>query len=100
MSIIMENQNVKAAVCFKSNGLCIDFDEDSSFVRSESVLIDLSHRSIGIIFENAYHHIGDLPNGMLASDLEGMANVRLTGSGAGGREFTLNAPIKILRKTA
>ena len=80
--------------------MCIDFDEDSSFVRSESVLIDLLHRSIGIIFENAYHHIGDLPKGVGLSDLAGMANVRLTGSGAGGREITLNAPIKILRKTA
>lgn len=100
MSIIMENQNVKAGVAVRAGILHIDFEDDPSFIRSETVLIDLMQRSIGIIFQNAYHHIGDLPNVVGGADVEQMTNVRLTGHGAGGREIALHAPIKFLRKTS
>lgn len=100
MSIISENQMVKAGVAVRAGLLHIDFEEDPSFIRSETVLIDLMQRSIGIIFQNAYHHIGELPQDMGGSDVEKMTNVRLIGHGAGGREIALHAPIKILRKTS
>lgn len=100
MSIISQNQMVKADVCWAAGALSIDFHEDSSFIRSETVLVDLMHRSIGIIFQNAYHHIGNLPDEMFSKDIEGMTKVRLRGQGAGNREISLNAPIKILRKAA
>ena len=61
MPIISNLQSVKADVCLSSGVLSIDFFEDPSYTRSETVIIDLMQRSIGIIFQNGYHHIGDLP---------------------------------------
>jgi len=97
MSIIMENQNVKAGVCINSGSLQIEFTEDPAFVLSESVIVDLPQRSIGIIYQNAYHHIGDLPQAMDGKDVEKMTNASLFGHGAGGREISLHAPVKIVR---
>ncbi len=100
MSIILENQIVRAGIVFDQGILALDFPEDPAFTLSETVLIDLPQRSIGIIYQNAYHHVGDLPQHLGGVDIERMTNVRLTGHGAGGREITLHAPVKILRKTA
>ncbi len=97
MSIITENQWIKADICMNAGVLAIDFEEDPSFIRSEAVLIDLMQRSIGIIFQNGYHHIGDLPADVVG--IEKMTKVRLSGHGEGGKEIFLHAPIKLLRKT-
>ena len=99
MSIIVENQRVKANVCLGAECLEIDFSDDASFTRSETVLIDLMQRSIGVIFQNGYHHIGDLPASVAGIEMENMTNVRLSGQGEGGREIVLHAPLKILRTT-
>ena len=96
MSIIVENQRVAAEVCFAAGCLEIDFAEDACFTRSETVLIDLMQRSIGVIFQNGYHHIGDLPSHVAGAEMEGMRNARLIGHGAGGREIVLHAPLKIV----
>ncbi len=61
MPIITENQKVKAGIAMDSAGLHIEFQDDPSYIRSETVLVDLMQRSIGLIFESGYHHIGDLP---------------------------------------
>ena len=97
MSIIVENQKVTADVCLEAGCLEIDFADDACFTRSETVLVDLMQRSIGIIFQNGYHHIGNLPSDVGGSEMEGMRNVRLIGHGEGGREIVLHAPLKILR---
>lgn len=97
MSIIIENQNVKAGVQLSAGGLEIAFPEDPAFVLSESVIVDLLHRSIGIIYQNTYHHIGPLPQDMAGKDIEAATNASLTGLGGGGREISLHAPIKIIR---
>jgi hypothetical protein len=94
MGIIMENQTVKAGVRIADGALSIEFTDDPSFVRSESVLIDLMHRNIGIIFQNTYHHIGELPDGF--GDKEIDIHAHLSGHGAGGQEIHLRAPIKIV----
>ncbi len=99
MSIILENQTVNAGVTASGAGLHIEFTEDPSYTRSEAVLIDLMQRSIGIIFQNGYHHIGDLPKHLGGPEIEKMTNVRLTGHGEGGREIELHAPIKLIRRT-
>lgn len=96
MSIISENQSVKANVALSSGCLAIDFAEDACFTRSEAVLIDLMHRSIGIIFQNGYHHIGDLPSGLAGAAMDGVHSARLSGQGAGGREIVLHAPLKVV----
>lgn len=96
MSIIVENQLVKADIFMGAEGLEIDFAEEGCFALSETVLIDLMHRSIGIIYQNGYHHIGDLPSG-LEDEMDGMRNARLVGRGANGQEIVLHAPLKILR---
>ena len=95
MSIILENQNVKAGVCLDAAGLSIDFAEDPSFIRSESVVVDLMQRSIGLIFENGYHHIGDLPKNVVSQDIEKMTRAKLRGHGQGGRSIELHAPVRI-----
>lgn len=100
MSIIIENQFVTADVCLDRQGLEIDFPEDACFTQSESVLIDLMHRSIGIIFQNGYHHIGTLPSHVVSSDMQGLVNARLVGHGENGREIVLHAPLKILHPSA
>ena len=94
MSIITENQNVKAGVSVDHGALLIRFTEDPSFVRSESVIVDLMQRSIGLIFQNSYHHIGELPASFGGQEIE--INARLSGQGAGGRDIHLSAPIKIV----
>ena len=96
MSIIVENQNVAANVWLGTGGLEIDFAEDACFARSETVLVDLMQRSIGIIFQNGYHHIGDLPANLAGAEMKRMRNARLIGHGAGGREIVLHAPLKII----
>lgn len=95
MAIISENQSVKAGVCLDSAGLSIDFQEDPSYVRAETVLVDLMQRSIGLIFESAYHHIGDLPKNMVGHDIEKMTRAKLRGQGQGGRSIELHAPVRI-----
>jgi hypothetical protein len=96
MSIITENQYVKADVAMATGYLAIDFAEDACFTRSETVLIDLMHRSIGVIFQNGYHHIGDLPSGLAGPAMQGLRNARLSGYGGDGREIVLHAPLKIV----
>jgi hypothetical protein len=98
MPIIVENQTVKAGVCLDKAGLSIDFKDDPSFIRSESVLVDLMQRSIGLIFENGYHHIGDLPKNVVTKDIENMTRALLRGQGHGGRSIELRAPVQIIRK--
>ena len=95
MTIISENQSVKAGVCLDAAGLSIDFQEDPSYVRAETVLVDLMQRSIGLIFESAYHHIGDLPKNMVGKDIEKMTRAKLRGHGQGGRSIELHAPVRI-----
>ena len=99
MPIISENQTVKANVCLEGAGLAIDFHEDPSFTRSESVRVDLMQRSIGLIFESAYHHIGDIPKNMIGKDIEQMTRAKLRGQGQGGRSIELHAPVHIVHKT-
>ncbi len=99
MSIITENQKVKAGVHYESGGLHIRFEEDPSFIRSETVLVDLMENSIGLVFQSSYHHIGDLPKNMIGKDVEALVQARLLGHGAGGREITLHAPIKFVRSS-
>jgi len=100
MSIITENQQVKAGMRYQAGSLDIYFEEDPSYVRSESVLVDLSAGSIGVIFQNAYHHIGELPKNMMSKDAEILAKARLYGMGEGGKAIALHAPIKIVRANA
>lgn len=97
MSIIIENQNIKAGVVILGSGLEIKFADEPAFVLSESVLVDLMQRSIGVIYQNTYHHIGDLPASMDDAQVALMEGASLSGKGAGGREIRLNAPIKIVR---
>ncbi len=96
MPIISNLQSVKADVCLSSGVLSIDFFEDPSYTRSETVIIDLMQRSIGIIFQHGYHHIGDLPVSLSANDIEKTTKARLCGHGEMGREITLHAPVKLV----
>ncbi len=97
MSIIVENQKVKAGVRLQSGDLEIHFSEEPALALGETVLIDLMQRSIGIIYQNAYHHIGDLPLNMGEKEVAAMTDASLTGQGAGGRMIHLHAPVKIVR---
>ncbi|MFA5592342.1 MAG: hypothetical protein WC989_03405 [Micavibrio sp.] len=98
MSIILENQNVKAGVRYQDGGLDIFFEDDPSYVRSETVLLDIESRSIGIIFQNAYHYIGSIPGELGIEEMEHLFKIkaRLLGLGAGGKPIALHAPIKIV----
>lgn len=100
MTIISQNQTVKAGVAMHAGALHIDFTEDPSFIRSETVLVDLMQRSIGIVFQNGYHHIGNLPGDVSSGDLAKALSAKLQGSGEGGRRITLNAPVKIIKHNA
>lgn len=95
-----ENQNVKAGVAWISGKMDIYFEEDPSFVRSEAVLVDLGLNSVGLIFENSYHHIGDLPKNMMSDNAAALSNARLRGHGAGGRSIQLHAPVKLVGRNA
>jgi hypothetical protein len=97
LSIIIENQLVKAGVAVQSGSLEIDFADEPAFVLSESVVVDLMQRSIGVIYQNTYHHIGDLPASVDGKQVERMTGASLSGQGAGNKEIRLYAPIKIAR---
>ena len=96
MGIISENQHVKADISLRSGCLDIKFHEDPAYARSETVLVDLLQGSIGIIFEHAYHHIGELPANVKGSELKNTARARLHGQGENGREIELHAPVKVI----
>lgn len=96
MSIILENQCVKADVCLDGGLLNIEFADDPSFIRGEAVLVDLVSQTIGIIFQNAYHHIGDLPENLTGQNIEALVRARLCGHGEGGKPLSLHAPVKII----
>lgn len=96
MPIISEFQTVKADICLASGTLNIDFSEDPSYTRSETVIVDLMRRSIGIIFQHGYHHIGDLPLNLSANDMQKTTQARLCGHGEAGREIILHAPVKLV----
>ena len=98
MTITIENQDVTAGLAMDHGLIQIDFAEDPSYVRSETVLVDLMQRSIGIIFQSAYHHIGDLPKNFIGKEVEALTRARLRGQGEGGRQITLHAPVKIIRQ--
>lgn len=100
MSIFIEDQTVNAGICMNAGELEINFTDDPAYVRSEAVLVDLMHRSIGIIFQNSYHHIGELPGTIVGTDMMAMTDASLTGFGEGGREIRLHAPVKIVKKAA
>ena len=97
MTIIVENQKVKAGVRLASGDLEIHFSEEPALALGETVLIDLMQRSIGIIYQNTYHHIGTLPQGVDGKTVEKMTDASLKALGAGGRELHLHAPIRIVR---
>lgn len=97
MSIIVENQNVSAGVAVQAGGLFIEFADEPAMVLGESVLIDLMQRSIGIIYQSTYHHIGDLPNDVDGKDFAEMTEASLFGSGADGRTIHLHAPVRIVK---
>ncbi len=99
MSISIENQNVKADVSIHTDCIQIEFAEDPSYVRSDSVLLDMLQCSIGVVFQNSYHHIGDLPKNMVGKDVESLVQARLLGRGEGGRAIALHAPIKFVKKS-
>ena len=94
MPILTQIQDVKANVTMSSGALHIGFSEDPSYTRSETVIIDLLHRSIGIIFCQGYHHIGDLPIDIPSKELKEMTMATLSGVGEMGRQITLHAPVK------
>jgi len=98
MPIISENQSVKAQVAVMPNHLDIEFADDPSFIRGETVILDLMQCSIGIIFQNGYHHIGQMPKELERCDLSQITKARLSGQGAGGRRLELSAPIKVVSK--
>lgn len=99
MSIILENQTVSAGVRFDASELSIEFQDDPSYIRSEIVLVDLMRCSIGIIFENAYHHIGEFPRDMVDLGIERMTRARLYGNGQDGRSIQLHAPVRFVGRT-
>jgi hypothetical protein len=97
MTIICNQQEVKAGIHMESGVLNIDFMDDPSFVRAERVVVDMMQRSIGLIFQAGYHPIGNLPKNIIGNDVEKLTRARLRGQGQGGREITLHAPVKIVQ---
>lgn len=97
MTIIVEDQYVKADVRLDSGALQIDFAEEPVLALSETVLVDLMQRSIGVICQNTYHHIGALPPEVTGQTVDGLTSASLLGHGALGREIRLNAPVRIVR---
>jgi hypothetical protein len=100
MSSMMEYQSVKAGISYISGKMDIYFEDDPSFVRSEAVLVDLDRNSVGLIFENSYHHIGAMPKNMMTGNSMDLTRARLRGLGAGGRALQMHAPVKLVGQGA
>lgn len=96
MPIISENQYVKSNIAFVANHLELEFPDDPSHALAEEVLVDLPHRSIGVIVANALHYVGDLPPDIKAADIKAVTRARLHAKGAGGRTIELYAPVRIV----
>ncbi len=93
MSIIVHNNDVQAKVALNGEGLVIDFS-DPAFVRCDTVLVDILHRTIGVVLHEGYHKIGTLPESILSDDLRNLKTARLSGL-VGGASLSLKAPIVI-----
>lgn len=98
MSNIQSNQHVKADIHLASGILNIDFAEEPGFALSETVIVDLMQRSIGVIFHHAYHHIGDLPMGVSNDEVCKTTRACLSGHGEFGRKIILHAPVKLVEQ--
>lgn len=95
MSIIVTNQSVNANISYKKGCLDIAFRDDPSYTRSETVVIDLMRRNIGLIFQDAYHHVGSFPDGFTGREADVKPYARLHGDGERGQKIELHAPVTI-----
>ncbi len=98
MNNIQNNQLVKAEIELSSGVLNIDFADEPGFALSETVIVDLMRRSIGVIFHHIYHHIGDLPSALSSDEVEKATRACLSGHGEYGRKITLHAPVKLVER--
>ncbi len=96
MSIIIQNQTVRANVQFWNGHLELEFPEDPSHALAETVFVDLPQRSIGIIVANTYHHVGHLPQDIDIKQINTMTRARLFARGEAGRVIELFAPIQVV----
>jgi hypothetical protein len=93
MSIIVQNIDVVADVALHGQGLDISF-QDPTFVRCDTVLVDILQRTIGVMLHEGYHKIGQLPDNILSDDIRKLKMARVSGL-VGGAVLSLNTPIKI-----
>lgn len=93
MPIIVQDIDVIADIALHAQGLDINF-QDPTFVRCDTVLVDILQRTIGVMLHEGYHKIGSLPDTILSDDLKNLKTARLSGL-IGGATLRLNAPIKL-----
>lgn len=90
MSIIVCMAESGAAIRNVAGGLAIRFD-DPAYIRAEQVLVDAQSRHIGLVFEQGYHDLGILPDGI---ELGGLSEAQLSGT---THALLLKAPVKIIQ---
>lgn len=90
MSIIVCMDEAAASIRHAAGGLAIRFD-DPAYIRAEQVLVEAGSRAVGLVFEQGYHALGVLPEGI---SLEGMREAHLSG---GSHGLSLIAPVKVIQ---
>lgn len=90
MSIIVCMAESGASICAQAGDLAICF-EDPAYIRAEQVLVDAQSRHIGLVFEQGYHDLGLLPEGL---ELGGVRLAHLSGT---AHALSLTAPVKFIQ---
>ena len=93
MPIIVHNHEASANISFAGGHLDIDF-ADPSYVRCESIVINMDSREIGAILHEGYHGMGQLPDAISLQDVFKSQTARLSGLLSSGETFRLSAPVK------
>lgn len=90
MSIIVCMAESAASIRNVAGGLAIRFD-DPAYIRAEQVLVEAGSRHIGLVFEQGYHDLGVLPDGI---ELSGLSEAHLSGT---THALSLKAPLKVIQ---
>lgn len=88
MSIIFNDSGIRAQVTLEGGALNIRFD-DPAYIRAEQVIVDPDSGELGIVFEQGFHTLGQMPAG---TDLTRPTVAFLTGV---HHDLRLRAPVKI-----
>ena len=92
MLISLENQALSQSIQFRDSQFIIQFD-DPAYVRSDMIVLNADNRDLGLVFSEAYHHIGAVPQNIDLQPLLSLKDGYLVANRVDGSVLKLSAPL-------